>query len=83
MGKVAQNFEGVSVTRVTKSENAFSKSIHQQLIDLIYALPGTSIHGSIPCTAWSSWQHLNKRKLDPNFVGKLKTQQDKSRKLLR
>eukprot|EP00973_Karenia_brevis_P053787 7472339-Karenia_brevis.AAC.1 len=39
LGKVAENFDGVSVTRVTKGVNAYSNSTHQQLRDIVSTLP--------------------------------------------
>eukprot|EP00973_Karenia_brevis_P019474 2671792-Karenia_brevis.AAC.1 len=34
LGKVAERFDGVTVTRVTKGVNAYSNSTHKQLLDM-------------------------------------------------
>ena len=50
LGNAACSFKGVSVTRITKSEDIDNPRTHKQLRKLIRAAPGTSIHGSLPCT---------------------------------
>jgi hypothetical protein len=48
-------------------------------------LEGREVHlfGSLPCTAWSSWQFINESKLGENFQRKLKGKRVLSKRILR
>eukprot|EP00973_Karenia_brevis_P070267 9766658-Karenia_brevis.AAC.1 len=39
LGKAARNFDGASVTRVTKGVDAYSNRTHRQLRDIVSTLP--------------------------------------------
>ena len=55
LGQVAQEFGNVSVYRITEEDDfrrpQTQQNIRQHLIDN----PGCSLHGSLPCTVWSTW----------------------------
>ena len=56
LGYAADQFDKVTVIRVTE-EHDFSDPITvHQIADQLIAFPGSSIHGSLPCTPWSSYQ---------------------------
>ena len=40
-------------------------------LGLVRSNPGASIHASIPCTPWSTWNHMNSHKLGHAFNVKL------------
>ena len=48
-------------------------------------IKGKRVHlfGPLPCTAWSSYQHLNRYKLGAEFCKRLKIQRAASKKMLR
>ena len=55
IGKVAEELaHKITVVRVTEQDNSFANKTHQRLLDYVKDHPGVSIHGSIPCTAWSA-----------------------------
>ena len=45
--------------------------------------PGTSVHGSLPCTPWCARQHMNEKMLGPNFKKKLEKQRRESKAMLK
>ena len=72
----------ITVIRVTEEDNALDNKTHQRLLNYVKDRPGTSIHGSIPCTLWSSWQDRNIHALGEEFKRKLEEQRKESRVLL-
>ena len=62
LGKVGNEL-GFQVVRLCK-ESIDLSSDHsiEQLCEQVKALPGCSIHGSIECRPWSTWQRLNMKK---------------------
>ena len=38
------------------------------LAKLAFFFPGSCVHGSLPCTAWSSYQRVNCAKFGPAYV---------------
>ena len=55
----------------------------KQLFDQVEANPGISLHGSLPCTAWTNWQEMNIHKLGPEFLAKLTEQRKHSIQMLK
>ena len=37
------------------------------LANLAFLFPGACVHGSLPCTAWSSYQRINCAKFGPSY----------------
>ena len=68
--------------RITEEVDAHAKKIHNHLFNFIEANPGTSIHGSLPCAAWSQWQKMNEHTLGKTYHGKLTERWRDSRTLL-
>ena len=66
MGKVGKEL-GLTVCRLFKEAFDLTKpAIINQVIDFVKDHPGISLWGSLPCTVWCSWQHMNVYKLgDP------------------
>ena len=58
MGAVSSEFKGVSVIRIDKSMDFGDPQTVEQIKDMIRHKPGTSIHGSLECTAWTTWQNM-------------------------
>ena len=62
IGNIAYEF-GINVCRLTlKTCNLSTKLGTKQALALIRANPGASMHSSLPCTPWSTWNHLNAQK---------------------
>ena len=71
MGKVGAEL-GVEVVRLYKEAlDLTNPFIVAQVADFIRANPGVSIWGSLPCTAWSSWQHMAIHKYGSKYLNKL------------
>ena len=52
--------EGVRVVRLSREMIDLSdQQAMDQLCDQVNALPGCSLHGSLECRPWSTWQRLN------------------------
>ena len=71
MGKAALDWGNVKVRRVTIDVDWSDKETVQQVQDDILAHPGTSIHGSLQCKPWSTWQYINEHKHGPSFKKRL------------
>ena len=56
------------VERITAADDILSRATMARIASYIRAHPGCSLHGSLPCTPWSSWQCVNRRRLGANFV---------------
>ncbi len=62
LGKVGEE-HGIQVVRLCKESIDLSDDLAiDQLCEQIKAMPGCSIHGSIECRPWSTWQRLNMKK---------------------
>ena len=61
LGKVAGEF-GCVLNRVTKKEDLMSDQGFADAGRFAHDHPGADLWGSLPCTQWSSWQHINKSK---------------------
>ena len=57
-------------------------SCERDLIRRIKKKPGTSIHGSLPCTAWCLRQYQNLKLLGAEFQAKLEREREASVRLL-
>ena len=53
-----------------------------QLLDQVQATPGASIHCSIECAPWSSWQNMNIATRGPEFQKELDVKRAESRRML-
>ena len=69
--------------RITKTVVANADKTHEHLFAFVEENPGTSIHGTLPCTAWSQWQTTNEHKLGKKYRETLNERRKKSRTLLR
>ena len=67
LGLTSEEFENVSVTRITKEIDWRDEETVQQTKELIKSNPGTSLHGSLPCTVWCNWQSINEKKLGEEY----------------
>ena len=81
MGTTAKEFN-VTVVRITEKDGFHRKETVQRIKDMIREKPGTSIHGSLPCTPWTSWQNINVAKNGPAYAKKLLEQRDFSLSML-
>ena len=53
----------------------------EKLIKDIHSTPGCHLHASLPCTVWSTWQHINCRKKGAAFIRTLERRRMHSLKL--
>ena len=53
------------------------------ICDYLKNHPGTSIHGSLPCTVWSAWQYMAIQRHGPTYFEKLKRRRGQSIQLLK
>ena len=58
LSNVSTEFQNTRVTRITQSDDFSKRSTVEKIKSTIQAEPGTSVHGSLPCTAWCSWQSV-------------------------
>ena len=73
LGQTAEEYDGVSVFRVTKSEDFSNTSTVEDLIAKVSGEAiGAHVHGSLDCSPWSIRQYMNARKLGEGFQKKLK-----------
>ena len=50
---------GRDVLRFTEADDLAQDSNVSRALDAIRVRPGTHLHGSLPCTPWTTWQRLN------------------------
>ena len=63
MGKVEEEM-GLTICRMFQERfDMMNPAQVNQLLDFVRDYPGISLWGSIPCTAWCSWQHLSVHKI--------------------
>ena len=82
MGVAAKDFKGVRVLRITKAVDWSNKETVRQLQEMIRILPGVSLHASLMCTPWTTWQAMNIHKHGFSFWQKLMSQRKESRRML-
>ena len=78
IGKIAPRF-GVNVSRLTlETCNLGTKSGTKLALAQIRANAGASMHSSLPCTPWSTWNHMNSHKYGKAFTDKLESKRAQS-----
>ena len=78
IGNIANEY-GINVCRLTlKTCNLSTKIGTKKALALIRANPGASMHSSLPCTPWSTWNHINAHKYGKSFIGKLEIRRNES-----
>ena len=84
LGKAADEYSvHIQVFRVTKEHDFLNKDVVAALKKEIKARPGCSIHGSLPCTVWCTWQRLNAHRYGPDFRAKLEVRRNESVEMLK
>ena len=83
LGETAKEFKGTHVTRITEAMDFSKRSTIDAIKAEIDEYPGTSIHGSLPCTAWSAWQKMAIYLHGQRYWEKLQKRQSRSRQLIR
>eukprot|EP00973_Karenia_brevis_P091374 12407144-Karenia_brevis.AAC.1 len=76
-------YDGVRVFEITKDDDAHKPATIQWVSRIIDQYPGISLHGSLPCTAWSQWQNMSLHKHGQKYAKKLALARGKSRSLLK
>ena len=81
MGKDGKE-PGVEVVRLYKEAlDLTDPRIVAQLVNFIKENPGVSLWGSLPCTAWSSWQYMAVHKYCSKYLRRLQGRRRASLKL--
>ena len=83
MSRAAAEFEGVNVVTITKDDDFSKKETQRFVKEYIQLKPGTSVHGSLPCTPWCARQSMNQAMLGPGFKKKLEKERKESKAMLK
>ena len=84
LGRVAKDhYSQVQVHRICKDKDLSWRSTGEQLKEAIIDAPGSSLHASLPCTVWSSWQNMSIHTQGKAYHRRLKTRQRHAVRLLR
>ena len=75
---VVGEIRGRTVHRFTADDDLGKESTIQSALRLARRCPGSHLHGSLPCTPWTSWQRLNLRKGGPATKARIERQRAKS-----
>jgi hypothetical protein len=82
LGQAAQDFDNVTVIRITKEDDWNDPKTVRRVRKMIFAEPGISVHASLECTAWTSWQFMNLERFGPEYEEKLRLKRERSRAML-
>ena len=82
LGKAAEEYDNVKVFRVTKECDFGNDDIVKELKQQIKSRPGCSLHGSLPCTPWSTWQEMAIHRYGSKYKRKLDRRRQESVKML-
>ena len=81
--KTAEDY-GVPFLRLSKEDaNLEDPSIVLQVFDFIKRHPKCHLYGSLPCTAWTSWQNMSIHKLGEKYLKRLMRRRQKSLQLFK
>jgi hypothetical protein len=81
MGKVGAEM-GLTVCRLFKEVFDLSKpAVLKQILSFVRDYLGISLWGSLPCTIWCNWQHMNAHKHGEPYIKKLKARRSESMRL--
>ena len=64
-----------------ETTNLFDHVQIRSLVKQIETTPGCHLHASLPCTVWSTWQHMNCRKNYVNYINRLEERRKRSLKI--
>ena len=83
LGAAAKHFSKVEVIRVTVDHDFGDPETVQQILDMIELNPGISIHASLECTAWSTWQEMAVHKYGEPYFIELQKRRQRSIKMIK
>ena len=83
IGTVGAEFDNVEVIRITKDMDFKNPETIAQIKSLIRACPGASVHGSLPCTVWSTWQTMAIHNLGQQYETELNKRRQTSLSMLK
>ena len=81
LGKVSSDHNINCVRLSRETSNLFDHAQIKSLVKQIHSTPGCHLHASLPCTVWSTWQHMNCRKKGVEYINRLEARRDRSLKL--
>jgi hypothetical protein len=81
LGNVSKH-HGITCIRLSKEAVDLTDSLQlARVIEDAKCTPGCHLHGSIPCTVWCSWQHMNCRTKGESYIRKLGKRRRRSMRL--
>jgi hypothetical protein len=83
LGQAGTEFDNVRVIRITRDTDFGNRTTVRDLVEHIKSMPGTSVHGSLPCTVWSTWQAMALHKGGQAYAAELAIRRAESLKMLR
>ena len=81
LGKVSEDHNIKCIRLSKESTNLFDHNQIKSLVKQIVTTPGCHLHASLPCTVWSTWQHMNCRKKGVRYLNILEGWRDRSLKM--
>ena len=79
--KTAEDY-GVPYLRLNKKDaDLEDPSIILQVLDFVKRHPRCHLYGSLPCTAWTSWQNMSIHKFGEKYIKRLMRRRQRSLKL--
>jgi len=83
LGEIAHTSGHYKVIRVSENDQFGSSACLKKLKHVVISNPGISVHGSLPCTVWSSWQKMCEHKLGTEYSRSLSKRRKKAVRMLR
>ena len=83
LGQAASEYAHVSVLRVTADMDLSNPATVEQVKSQLRAKPGTSVHGSLPCTVWSQWQAMACHRYGEAYQAKLAPRRTRALNMLK
>ena len=74
---------GPKVSRFTAEDDLSDSATIQRALQTTRSNPGSHLHGSLPCTPWTSWQRLNLHRSSPATKARIARIREQSLKRLK
>ena len=81
MAKVSTSYDVSHVRLHEGMIDLMKEDSIQQLISQVESTPGADMWGSIPCTPWTTWQHMAIHRYGQSYAKRLEQRRLSSRKM--
>ena len=78
LGNAAKEYKGVNVFRITKDHDFSDPGVFAALKQEVKSRPECSLHGSLPCAVWSTWQNMAVARYGEKYKRKLEARRRES-----